>query len=113
MYAGKCRIALSRSTRLKVALGAAARGLAYLHEHAGPHTIQGHQVKQHLLDEDYNAKVSDYRLSKSTLDDDKDHDANQVKGTMVCIYIHLLRIFTTKEATKLLIGIFQMRGDRI
>jgi len=36
MYTGKCGIGLSRSRRLKVALGAATRGLAYLHEHADP-----------------------------------------------------------------------------
>lgn len=87
IYAGKHKIAMSWSRRLKVALGA-ARGLAYLHEHADPPIIH-RDIKSNniLLDENYNAKVSDFGLSKSILDDDKDHVTTQVKGTMVCICI--------------------------
>jgi len=89
IYVGKCGNALSWSRRLKVALGA-ARGLAYLHEHADPPIIH-RDIKSNniLLDENYNAKVSDFGLSKSILDDDKDHVTTQVKGTMVCIYIYI------------------------
>ncbi|XP_068496168.1 leucine-rich repeat receptor protein kinase HPCA1-like isoform X2 [Phaseolus vulgaris] len=78
----KCELALSWSRRLKVALGA-ARGLAYLHEHADPPIIH-RDIKSNniLLDKNYNAKVSDFGLSKSILDDDKDHVTTQVKGTM-------------------------------
>jgi len=86
IYAGKRGITLSWSRRLKVALGT-ARGLAYLHEHADPPIIH-RDIKSNniLLDENYNAKVSDFGLSKSILDDD-DHVTTQVKGTMVCKYI--------------------------
>jgi len=89
IYAGKCELALSWSRRLKVALGA-ARGLAYLHEHADPPIIH-RDIKSNniLLDKNYNAKVSDFGLSKSILDDDKDHVTTQVKGTMVCIHLYV------------------------
>ncbi|KAK7331220.1 hypothetical protein VNO77_25438 [Canavalia gladiata] len=79
---GKSGTVLSWSRRLKVALGA-ARGLAYLHEHADPPIIH-RDIKSNniLLDENYNAKVADFGLSKSILDDEKDHVTTQVKGTM-------------------------------
>ncbi|XP_027333971.1 probable leucine-rich repeat receptor-like protein kinase At5g49770 [Abrus precatorius] len=79
---GKSGIVLIWSRRLKVALGT-ARGLAYLHEHADPPIIH-RDIKSNniLLDENYNAKVADFGLSKSILDDEKDHVTTQVKGTM-------------------------------
>lgn len=94
VHAGKSGIVLSWSRRLKVALGA-ARGLAYLHEHADPPIIH-RDIKSNniLLDENYTAKVADFGLSKSILDDDKDHVTTQVKGTLVCIY--LLAIITSR-----------------
>jgi len=87
IYAGESGIVLSWSRRLKVALGA-ARGLAYLHEHADPPIIH-RDIKSNniLLNENYTAKVSDFGLSKSILDDEKDYVSTQVKGTMVCIYL--------------------------
>ena len=87
IYAGESGIVLSWSRRLKVALGA-ARGLAYLHEHADPPIIH-RDIKSNniLLNENYTAKVADFGLSKSILDDEKDYVSTQVKGTMVCIYL--------------------------
>lgn len=71
--------------RLKVALGA-AKGLAYLHEHANP-TIIHRDIKSNniLLDKDLEAKVADFGLSKSMADSEKDYVTTQVKGTMVSI----------------------------
>ncbi|XP_061354222.1 leucine-rich repeat receptor protein kinase HPCA1-like [Gastrolobium bilobum] len=73
---------LGWSRRLKVALGA-AWGLAYLHGHANPPIIH-RDIKSNniLLDENFNAKVADFGLSKSILDCEKDHVTTQVKGTM-------------------------------
>ena len=84
-YAGKSGIALGWRRRIKVALGA-ARGLAYLHEHANPPIIH-RDIKSNniLLDEHLDAKVADFGLSKPMLDCGKDHVTTQVKGTMVCI----------------------------
>jgi len=84
-YAGKSGIRLDWLRRLKIALGT-ARGLAYLHELVNPPIIH-RDIKSNniLLDDRLNAKVSDFGLSKSMVDAEKDHVTTQVKGTLVSI----------------------------
>ncbi|KAL2339315.1 hypothetical protein Fmac_013761 [Flemingia macrophylla] len=79
---GKSGIKLDWIRRLRVALGT-ARGLAYLHELVNPPIIH-RDIKSNnvLLDDRLNAKVSDFGLSKSMVDSEKDHVTTQVKGTM-------------------------------
>ena len=83
--AGKSGIWLDWRRRIKIALSA-ARGLAYLYELANP-PITHRDIKSNniLLDENSNAKVSDFDLSKPLLDVGKGHIITKVKGTMVCI----------------------------
>ncbi|KAM0997359.1 hypothetical protein ACFX2C_007253 [Malus domestica] len=82
ILSGKFGIRLNWMRRLKVILGA-ARGLAYLHEHANPPIIH-RDIKSSniLLDKDLTAKVADFGLSKSMSDSETDHISTQVKGTM-------------------------------
>ncbi|ERM99804.1 probable leucine-rich repeat receptor-like protein kinase At5g49770 [Amborella trichopoda] len=78
---GKSGVRLDWKRRLRVALGS-ARGLAYLHEHADPPIIH-RDVKPNniLLDENLNAKVADFGLSKP-IGDRQCHVTTQVKGTL-------------------------------
>ncbi|KAJ4766781.1 Leucine-rich repeat protein kinase family protein [Rhynchospora pubera] len=79
---GKSGVHLDWRRRLRVALGA-AKGIAYLHELADPPIVH-RDIKSSnvLLDENLNAKVSDFGLSKSLGADGKGQITTQVKGTM-------------------------------
>ncbi|KAG0490495.1 hypothetical protein HPP92_007358 [Vanilla planifolia] len=79
---GQSGVRLDWKRRLKVALGT-AKGLVYLHELANP-AIVHRDVKSSniLLDSHFNAKVSDFGLSKPLGDDKGTHVTTQVKGTM-------------------------------
>ncbi|KAH9289277.1 hypothetical protein KI387_033394 [Taxus chinensis] len=80
-------VPLDWGRRLQIALGS-ARGLTYLHELANPPIIH-RDVKSCniLLDENLNAKVADFGLSKLVADGGaeaggKGHVSTQVKGTL-------------------------------
>lgn len=83
IFAGKSGIILDWRRRLIVALGT-ARGLSYLHELADPPIVH-RDIKSSniLLDDQLNAKVSDFGFCKLMRDDNKTHVTTQVKGTMV------------------------------
>ncbi|KAJ3669118.1 hypothetical protein LUZ60_011068 [Juncus effusus] len=79
---GKSGMYLDWKKRLQIALGS-AKGLAYLHELADPPIIH-RDIKSTniLLDENVNAKVADFGLSKLISDTQKGHVSTQVKGTL-------------------------------
>ncbi|CAA6667762.1 unnamed protein product [Spirodela intermedia] len=68
---GKSGVVLDWRRRLRVAVGA-ARGLSYLHDHSN----------NILLDENLNAKVADFGLSKPLGGGQKGYITTQVKGTI-------------------------------
>ncbi|XP_048572304.1 probable serine/threonine-protein kinase PBL16 isoform X4 [Triticum urartu] len=68
------------STRMKIALGA-ARGLAFLHEAEKPVIYRDFKTSNILLDEEYNAKLSDFGLAKDGPVGDKSHVSTRIMGT--------------------------------
>ncbi|WOK98316.1 Serine/threonine-protein kinase [Canna indica] len=68
------------STRMKIALGA-AKGLAYLHAAERSIIYRDFKTSNILLDEDYNAKLSDFGLAKEGPIGDQTHVSTRVMGT--------------------------------
>uniref|UniRef100_A0A7N0UYM7 non-specific serine/threonine protein kinase n=1 Tax=Kalanchoe fedtschenkoi TaxID=63787 RepID=A0A7N0UYM7_KALFE len=71
---------LTWSTRLKIALDA-ARGLAFLHGAERPIIYRDFKTSNILLDEEYNAKLSDFGLAKEGPMGDQTHVSTRVMGT--------------------------------
>lgn len=68
-------------TRMKIARGA-AKGLEYLHESANPPVIyRDFKASNILLDENFDAKLSDFGLAKLGPTGDKTHVSTRVMGT--------------------------------
>ncbi|XP_027918948.1 probable serine/threonine-protein kinase PBL16 [Vigna unguiculata] len=68
------------SIRMKIAFGA-AKGLAFLHEAEKPVIYRDFKTSNILLDQDYNAKLSDFGLAKDGPVGDKSHVSTRVMGT--------------------------------
>ncbi|KAL8484318.1 hypothetical protein ACS0TY_026846 [Phlomoides rotata] len=68
------------STRMKIALGA-AKGLAFLHEAEKPVIYRDFKTSNILLDQEYNAKLSDFGLAKDGPEGDKSHVSTRIMGT--------------------------------
>ncbi|KAF3326711.1 receptor-like protein kinase [Carex littledalei] len=68
------------STRMRIALGA-AKGLAFLHEAEKPVIYRDFKTSNILLDEDFNAKLSDFGLAKAGPVGDKSHVSTRIMGT--------------------------------
>ncbi|KAJ4838692.1 putative serine/threonine-protein kinase pbl23 [Turnera subulata] len=72
---------LDWETRIKVATGA-AQGLEYLHEMANhPIIYRDFKASNVLLDEEYNAKLSDFGLARLGPTGGKEHVSTRVMGT--------------------------------
>ncbi|XP_073009975.1 probable serine/threonine-protein kinase PBL17 [Typha latifolia] len=67
-------------TRVKIALGV-ARGLAFLHGADRPVIYRDFKTSNILLDEEYNAKLSDFGLAKEGPVGEKSHVSTKVMGT--------------------------------
>ncbi|KAG2717719.1 hypothetical protein I3760_03G189500 [Carya illinoinensis] len=75
------RLKLDWPTRQKICIGI-ARGLAYLHEESRLKIVHRDiKTSNVLLDEDYNAKISDFGLAKLS-EDGKTHISTRVAGTI-------------------------------
>ncbi|CAK9187758.1 unnamed protein product [Ilex paraguariensis] len=66
--------------RMKIAFGA-AKGLAFLHEAEKPVIYRDFKTSNILLDQDYNAKLSDFGLAKDGPVGDKSHVSTRIMGT--------------------------------
>ncbi|TKY70248.1 serine/threonine-protein kinase Cx32 [Spatholobus suberectus] len=71
---------LSWETRLKIAIGA-ARGLAFLHTSEKQIIYRDFKASNILLDEDYNAKISDFGLAKLGPSVGNSHVTTRIMGT--------------------------------
>ncbi|KAK8319446.1 hypothetical protein V6Z12_A13G243300 [Gossypium hirsutum] len=71
---------LTWSKRMKIALDA-AKGLAFLHDAERPIIYRDFKTSNILLDEDFNAKLSDFGLAKEGPMGDKTHVSTRVMGT--------------------------------
>ncbi|GMI74233.1 PBS1-LIKE 17 [Hibiscus trionum] len=71
---------LTWSKRMKIALGA-AKGLAFLHGAERPVIYRDFKTSNILLDEDFNAKLSDFGLAKDGPMGDQTHVSTRVMGT--------------------------------
>ncbi|KAB5560439.1 hypothetical protein DKX38_005396 [Salix brachista] len=72
---------LDWTTRMKIATGA-AQGLEYLHDTADPQIIyRDFKASNILLDQNFNAKLSDFGLAKLGPTGGKDHVSTRVMGT--------------------------------
>ncbi|RDY14217.1 putative serine/threonine-protein kinase PIX13, partial [Mucuna pruriens] len=71
---------LSWDTRLKIAIGA-ARGLAFLHTSEKQIIYRDFKASNILLDEDYNAKISDFGLAKLGPSGGDSHVTTRIIGT--------------------------------
>ncbi|XP_062076366.1 probable serine/threonine-protein kinase PBL16 [Humulus lupulus] len=68
------------SIRMKIAYGA-AKGLAFLHEAEKPVIYRDFKTSNILLDQDYNAKLSDFGLAKDGPEGDNSHVSTRIMGT--------------------------------
>ncbi|KAJ6846911.1 putative serine/threonine-protein kinase PBL16 isoform X2 [Iris pallida] len=66
--------------RMKIAFGA-AKGLAFLHEAEKPVIYRDFKTSNILLDQEYNAKLSDFGLAKDGPVGDKSHVSTRIMGT--------------------------------
>lgn len=76
----KVLLPLSWATRMKIAFHA-AKGLAFLHEAKKPVIYRDFKTSNILLDQDYNAKLSDFGLAKDGPVGDKSHVSTRIMGT--------------------------------
>ncbi|KAL4200298.1 hypothetical protein AMTRI_Chr03g149010 [Amborella trichopoda] len=76
----KILLPLPWNVRMKIALGA-ARGLAFLHEAEKPVIYRDFKTSNILLDQEYNAKLSDFGLAKDGPVGDQSHVSTRVMGT--------------------------------
>ena len=75
------KLRLDRATRLKICLRIAG-GLAYLHEKSAIRIVHRDiKASNILLDQDLNAKISDFGIAKLN-EDDHTHISTKVAGTM-------------------------------